>query len=111
MQSRKQIYDTHSLNRREIVYYVESKQSCMLESCVRTMLMPYKLMDRRDFYKCQLSTIKKAFKLCIKDILKMSQKGGGELKITMDGKNKLKMKIKKCKEEIKNIIIKLKIWK
>ena len=40
------------------------------------MLYDYRYKNRKDFYICKLSKIKKAFKNCIKSIKNMTQTGG-----------------------------------
>ena len=74
---RKTIYDTHMLHNKEVVDYELSDNPLQLENCLKSMLYDYRYKDRKDFFICKLSVIKKAFKNCLKSIKNMGQTGGG----------------------------------
>ena len=66
------------------------------------MLYEYRYKNRKDFYICKLSVIKKAFNNCIKSIKNMNQVGGGinEIEILNNKINKLNKKILKIEHKI-----------
>ena len=76
MTKRKQLYDTHMLDKKEIKIMEETKCPIRLESCIRAMLYEYRYKDKKDFYVCEIKIIKKAFKTCINSIECMNQIGG-----------------------------------
>lgn len=99
MNKRKQIYNTHNLHNNKIVFFKKSACPIRLETCVRAMLYDYRYKNRKDFYLCDLSIIKKAFKSCIKSISCLDkQTGGSSLSIIDEYITK--------NHEKKNIIIK-----
>ena len=83
LKKRKQIYDTHTLHKKNVVYYVKSNNPLKLELCVRSMLYDFRYKNKKDFYICKLKTIKDAIDICIKDQKninnknKINQVGGG----------------------------------
>ena len=79
MKKRKAIYDTHTLHNKPVVCMEMTDKPLQLESCIRSMLYDYKYKNRKDFYICKESVIKKAFKNCIKSIENMNQTGGGNI--------------------------------
>jgi prophage antirepressor-like protein len=95
MNKRKQIYDTHMLHKRKVIYKEITDNPLQFENCLRSMLYDYRYKDRKDFYICKLSIIKKAFNNCIKSIKNMNQKGGGinEIDILNNKINKLNKNI------------------
>lgn len=74
---RKTIYDTHMLHNKKVIDYELSDNPLQLENCLKSMLYEYRYKDRKDFFICKLSVIKKAFKNCLKSIKNMGQIGGG----------------------------------
>lgn len=64
MNKRKEIYDTHTLDRHSVVHYVETKCPRSLEWCLRGLLFNYRYMDKVDKYVCSLQMIKHAFTSC-----------------------------------------------
>ena len=50
-----------------------------LEMCIRSMLYDYRYKNKKDFFMCELSVIKKAFKNCLKSIKNMNQQGGSNI--------------------------------
>ncbi len=61
------------------------------------MLYDYKYKDRKDFFICKKSIIKKAFSNCIKSIKNMNQTGGGDKDPIID---KISMKINRLNKKI-----------
>jgi hypothetical protein len=53
------------------------------------MLYNYRVKNRKDFYTCDISIIKKAFKTCEKSLKCMNQKGGNSLDMIHENINKL----------------------
>jgi prophage antirepressor-like protein len=74
MNTRKQVYDTHTLHNHPVVYFVESDNPLYLESCIRLFLRNFKYNENnnKDFFMCSLKTVIKAFNICIEDIHKMT---------------------------------------
>lgn len=68
MNRRKAIYDTHTLNKRNVVHYVEHTCPIKLESCARFLLHDYRYQNNRDFYECDLERIKNALEKCVATI-------------------------------------------
>ena len=77
MNKRKKIYDTHMFHNRNVVIKDFTKKPVPLETCIRAMLYEYRYKNKKDFYICDLSIIKKAFKNCKRSINNMNQTGGG----------------------------------
>ena len=102
MNKRKQIYDTHVLHKRKVIYTEITDRPLQFENCLRSMLYEYRYKNRKDFYICKLSVIKKAFNNCIKSIKNMNQVGGGinEIEILNKKINKLNKKILKMEYKI-----------
>lgn len=109
IKKRKASYDTHSIFKKEFV--IIKKVNCPLkfETCLRSMLYDYRIKNGKDFFECDLNTIKKAFRECEKSLKCMSQNGGGyniiELEIikTKNLIKELELKIKKCNDKLVNI--------
>lgn len=76
---RKKIYNTHTIHKHQIFYYVENNNPFQFEKCVKCMLDDYRLYDKKDFFACSPDTIIKAFKICEKNISKFKkcQQTGG----------------------------------
>ena len=97
LKKRKAIYDTHTLYKRKVIHKEITDKPLQFENCLRSMLFEYRYKDRKDFYICKLSVIRKAFNNCIKSIKNMNQLGGGinEIDILNNKINKLNKKILK----------------
>lgn len=90
MNKRIKIYNTHTIHNKKVAYYVEVGCPQQLETCIRSMLYKYRYKNRKDFYKCSLSKIKKAFKVCVKSIRCVeTQEGGSKKYKVMYYENKL----------------------
>lgn len=98
MNKRKKIYDTHTLHKKPVIYKKEVSCVTNLENCIRSLLYNYRYKNRKDFYICNLSKIKLAFKKCISSIKCINQNGGNINEI-----KKLKTKAKKLQENINKI--------
>ena len=101
LKKRKQIYDTHTLHKKNVIHYIQVENPLKLELCVRSMLYDFRYKNKKDFYICNLDIIKESIKICIKDqnnINKQNQKnqlGGNGLndsKILDDSLIELKKK-------------------
>ena len=80
LNKRKQIYDSHTLHKKNVIHYTQITNPIKLEMCVRAMLYDFRYKDKKDFYVCKLKTIKDAIKVCVQEQKNMSlknQKGGG----------------------------------
>jgi prophage antirepressor-like protein len=97
MTKRKAIYDTHTLHKKDVVCMEITDKPLQLESCIRSMLYDYKYKNRKDFFICKKSIIKKAFTNCINSIKDMNQTGGGENNIIID---KIDAKINRLDKKI-----------
>jgi len=64
------------------------------------MLYDYRYKNKKDFYLCDLSIIKKAFRNCKRSIKNMNQKGGG---INDIDKLKLKVKVNRIDKKIVDV--------
>jgi prophage antirepressor-like protein len=96
MTTRKKIYDTHMLHKKNIIYKYFTDKPIQLENCIRAMLYDYRYKDRKDFFICNLNKIKKAFNNCVKSMKNMVQDGGG------NNIKKLEKKINKINKNITN---------
>ena len=76
MNTRKKIYNTHTLHKRKVVYFIETNNPLQLERCLRSFLYNYRYRDNKDCYICSLEHIRKAFDKCVDGIKSMEQKGG-----------------------------------
>ena len=68
------------------------------------MLYQYRYKSKKDFYICDIKTIKKAFARCIRSINCMNQGGGN---IMDDEISSLKQNIISLQKEIKKLKVKL----
>jgi len=68
MNKRIKIYNTHSIHKKEVVYYVEIKCPLQLESCIKSMLYKYKVKNKKEFFRCSLDKIIQAFNKCLESI-------------------------------------------
>jgi prophage antirepressor-like protein len=78
MNLRKKLYDTHSLLKRKVILIKETLCPIKLETCLRAMLYDKRFKNKKDFYECELSFIKKALRVCIKSIEKCGVQTGGK---------------------------------
>ena len=98
LKKRKSIYDTHMLHKKPVVEKIFVENTVKFETCLRSMLYDYRYKNRKDFYLCDLSIIKKAVKNCKRSIQNMNQKGGGLSDI-----DKLKLRVTKIDKKLNNI--------
>ena len=78
--NRKKIYDTHTIYKKKVVLMKEVFCPLQFETCLKSLLYNYRIKNRKDFYKCDIRKIEKAFKNCEDSIQCMNQ-DGGDLKI------------------------------
>jgi len=95
LNKRKAIYDTHMLHKKPVVIKEFVDDTVRFETCLRSMLYNYRYKNKKDFYLCNLSIIKKAFRNCKRSIKNMNQKGGGINEI-----DKLKLKANRLDKKI-----------
>lgn len=77
MNKRIKIYNTHSIHNKKVVHYVELLCPLQLETCIRSMLYKYRYKNKKDYYKCSLNKIIKAFDKCIESIKCIENHTGG----------------------------------
>jgi prophage antirepressor-like protein len=78
MNKRIKIYNTHSIYNKKVVHYVELVCPLQLETCIRSMLYNYRYKNKKDYYKCSLNKIIKAFDKCLESIKCVKEHTGGE---------------------------------
>ena len=78
MNKRIKIYNTHSIHNKKVVHYVELVCPLQLETCIRSMLYNYRYKNKKDYYKCSLNKIIKAFDKCLESIKCVKEHTGGE---------------------------------
>jgi len=76
MNTRKQIYDTHTLYKKNIILTKEHNCPIKMEYCIRGMLYEYRIKNKKDFYICSLKELQEAFRTCAESIRCMEQHGG-----------------------------------
>jgi prophage antirepressor-like protein len=98
MNKRIKIHNTHSIHNKKVVHYAELLCPLQLETCIRSMLYKYRYKNKKDYFKCELNKIIKAFDKCIESIKCVENQTGGNGNIHMitHYKNKL--------EKIYNIV-------
>jgi prophage antirepressor-like protein len=74
MKARKSIYDTHILYKKSVIFVFETDCPIQLETCIRSMLYKFRIINRKSFYEYSKEQIKKAFKTCIKSFECMKEK-------------------------------------
>ena len=79
MNKRIGIYNTHSIHNKKVVHYVELLCPLQLETCIRSMLYKYRFKNNKDFFKCSLTKIIKAFDECMKSIKCVENHTGGNI--------------------------------
>ena len=77
MNKRIGIHNTHSIHNKKVVHYVELLCPLQLETCVRSMLYKYRYKNKKDYFKCGLTKIKKAFDKCLESIKCVEEQTGG----------------------------------
>ena len=77
MNKRIKIYNTHSIHNKKVVHYIELSCPLQLETCIRSMLYKYRYKNNKDYYKCSLDKIKKAFDKCTESIKCIENQDGG----------------------------------
>lgn len=87
------------LHKKQVVYMKEFEKPLQLEMCIRSMLYNYRYKNKKDFFVCDLETIKKAFTQCEKSINNMTQEGGGMSYIDCEISN-MEKSIKKNEDEL-----------
>ena len=80
MNKRIQIHNTHSIHNKKVVHFVELKCPLQLETCIRSMLYKYRFKNRKDYFKCSLTRIKRAFNACMDGIQCVEDQEGGNNK-------------------------------
>ena len=78
MNKRIGIHNTHSIHKKKVIHYVELLCPLQLESCVRSMLYKYRYKNKKDYFKCPLSKIIKAFDKCLESIKCVENQTGGD---------------------------------
>ena len=61
---RKKQYNTHLPNNAKVVILKKTSHACKFEYCLKSQLYDFRLKNRKDFYKCTLKQLKKAFMFC-----------------------------------------------
>lgn len=113
MAQRKKIYDTHTRHNYPVVIIMKSNCAACLESCIRAMLDRFRYQDNKDFFVCELNTIKLAFNQCSKDLETFNKMAGGSKSASKNACiNKLCIsreltRLKNRKTELQNRIQKL----
>lgn len=79
MKKRKNIYNTHTIYKKNIILIKEVLCPLQYETCLRSMLYNYRIKNKKDFYECDIKIIKKAFKKCDESIKCMNQNGGNNI--------------------------------
>ncbi len=77
MNKRIGIYNTHSIHNKKVIHYVEILCPLQLESCIRSMLYNYRYKNKKDYFKCSLNKIMKAFDKCLESIKCVENQSGG----------------------------------
>jgi prophage antirepressor-like protein len=79
MKKRKNIYNTHTIYKKNIILIKEVLCPLQYETCLKSMLYNYRIKNKKDFYECDIKIIKKAFKKCDESIKCMNQIGGNNI--------------------------------
>ena len=75
---RKKQYNTHLPNNAKVVILKKTKHACKFEYCLKSQLYDFRIKNRKDFYKCSLKELKKAFSNCEISISSKTVQSGGE---------------------------------
>jgi prophage antirepressor-like protein len=81
MNKRIKIHNTHSIHNKKVIEYHEILCPIQLETCIRSMLYKYRFKNKKDYFKCSITKIKKAFQKCLESIKCVESQTGGS-KIT-----------------------------
>jgi prophage antirepressor-like protein len=103
LKARKELYDTHTLNNKRVIYFEESNNPVRLEKCILSMLYNYRYKDNKDFFVCSLAVIKRAFKNCVTSLKSMNdtvQSGGTQNTVIDNTIVKLQRKLSKLENNI-----------
>lgn len=75
---RKKQYNTHLPNNAKVVILKKTNHACKFEYCLKSQLYDFRIKNRKDFYKCSLKQLKKAFTNCELSISSNTVQKGGE---------------------------------
>ena len=100
MNKRIKIYNTHSIHNKKVVHYVELECPLQLETCIRSMLYKYRYKNKKDYFKCELTKIKKAFDKCLESIKCVEEQTGGN---NIDNNNIKTYKITYYENKLNNL--------
>lgn len=106
LKKRKQIYNTHTIYKKNVVLMKEINCPLQFETCIRSMLYNYRIKNKKDFFECDIQKIKKAFEKCEDSINCMNQEGGNKT-ISNQILTIIKSEIKKLKQNKKQLECKL----
>ena len=70
------------MNKKKVVHYVELLCPLQLETCIRSLLYKYRYKNKKDYFKCTLNKIIKAFDKCVESIKCIEDQTCGTYKIT-----------------------------
>jgi prophage antirepressor-like protein len=104
MNKRKKIYDTHTLHKHNVSIIEQIDCPLQFEACVRSLLYKFRYKNKKDFYICKLTQIRKAFNRCKKDITCMNQKGGSVLDNEINDLKKKKLLLEKKIVKVNKVI-------
>lgn len=111
MNKRIGIYNTHSIHNKKVVHFVELFCPLQLETCIRSMLYKYRIKNKKDYFKCNLNKIIKAFDKCMESIECVENQSGGNIIVNQSGGNIIKNQDNNSLEFKKNKIYKITIYK
>jgi hypothetical protein len=104
MNKRIGIYNTHSIHNKKVVHFVELVCPLQLETCIRSMLYKYRIKNNKDYFKCELNKIIKAFEKCMESIECVENQLGGNSTSTIENKIYKITYYEKILNEIYNLI-------
>ena len=106
MNKRIGIYNTHSIHNKKVVHFVELLCPLQLETCIRSMLYKYRIKNNKDYFKCELNKIIKAFEKCMESIecVENQNQIGGNSMSTIENKIYKITYYEKILNEIYNLI-------
>jgi len=111
MRTRKQVHNTHLLHKIPVAHFKETDNPKGLEMCIRSLILRYKYRNNKDFFICSLSTIKKAFAKCHRNLRTMEPskpRKGAKSKSQKGGKsNMIDQRISALKKQIANTKVRL----
>ena len=77
LNKRLKVHNTHVIHNKKVVHYTELKCPLQLEECLRSLLYKYKYKNKKDYFKCPLAKIIKAFNACLESIACINEQSGG----------------------------------